>query len=83
MPFLPNYSGHGIVWALTPLLFQAYCPNTPLTALLWVAYIQTSIRTALEKQHYSVDMILAGVITTLVFWLPAVQRIYPEYNPLP
>lgn len=62
-------------------MFQAYYPDRGTTVLMWIALVQTSIRDVLEKQHYSVDMLLAPVVTGAMWtWLEAV---YPQTQPLP
>ncbi|KAF6255128.1 hypothetical protein COO60DRAFT_1702962 [Scenedesmus sp. NREL 46B-D3] len=74
------FSGHGAFWCLGPLMFQTYYPNRFSTALLWIALVQTSIRDVIDKQHYSVDMLLAVVVTWAVWsWL---RWVYPESCPL-
>lgn len=72
------FSGHCALWTLTPLLYHSYY-KSKCCWLLWIALIQTSIRTVLEHHHYSVDMFLAVVITVLVWreleWVcPRLQR---------
>jgi DNA mismatch repair protein MutS2 len=48
---------------------------------MWVALVQSSLRDFLELQHYSVDMLLAVVVTAAVWgWA---RRVYPECAPLP
>jgi hypothetical protein len=48
--------------------------------VVWVALVQTSIRDFLEVMHYSVDMLLAVVVTAAVWgWM---RRVYPEDRPL-
>jgi DNA mismatch repair protein MutS2 len=74
-------SGHGAFWVMAPLMFQAYYPNTWSSGLLWVALVQASIRDIVDKQHYSIDMFLAVVVTWAVW--SALQRVYPETQPLP
>ncbi|WIA17126.1 hypothetical protein OEZ85_014019 [Tetradesmus obliquus] len=75
------FSGHGAFWSLGPLMFQTYYPNKFSTALLWIALVQTSIRDVIDKQHYSVDMFLAVVVTWAVWsWL---RWVYPEGQLLP
>jgi DNA mismatch repair protein MutS2 len=66
---------------MAPLVFQAYYPNTFSSGLLWVALVQASIRDIVDKQHYSIDMFLAVVVTWAV-WV-ALQWVYPESQPLP
>jgi DNA mismatch repair protein MutS2 len=66
---------------MAPLVFQAYYPNTFSSGLLWVALVQASIRDIIDKQHYSIDMVLAVIVTWAV-WV-ALQRVYPESQPLP
>jgi DNA mismatch repair protein MutS2 len=74
-------SGHGAFWTLAPLVFQSYYPNRFSSSLLWVALFQASIRDIIDKQHYSVDMFLAVVVTWAVW--NALQWVYPEQQPLP
>lgn len=72
-------SGHGAFWSLTPLAFQTYYPGR-CSWLLWLALAQTSLTDSLYHQHYSVDMILAPVVTAAVWgWL---KRVYPEDKPV-
>lgn len=66
---------------MAPLVFQAYYPHKPATALLWVALVQASIRDIIDKQHYSIDMFLAVVVTWAVW--AALEWVYPESQPLP
>jgi DNA mismatch repair protein MutS2 len=64
-----------------PLVFQTYYPGHICNWLLWVALIQVSIKDVIDKQHYSVDMVLAPVVTAAVWtWL---EWVYPESKPLP
>lgn len=65
---------------MAPLVFQAYYPDTFSSGLLWVALVQASIRDIIDKQHYSIDMFLAPVVTWAVW--NALQHIYPETQPL-
>eukprot|EP00879_Flechtneria_rotunda_P013945 GHRR01014564.1.p1 GENE.GHRR01014564.1~~GHRR01014564.1.p1 ORF type:complete len:201 (+),score=33.85 GHRR01014564.1:1051-1653(+) len=75
------FSGHGAFWTMGPLVFQTYYPNKFSAGLLWTALVQTSIRDVIDKQHYSVDMFLAVVVTWAVWdWL---QWVYPRSQPLP
>lgn len=66
---------------MAPLVFQAYYPNTFSSGLLWIALVQASIRDIIDRQHYSVDMFLAVVVTWAVW--NALQWVYPETQPLP
>jgi hypothetical protein len=48
---------------------------------MWLALFHTSLRDVLDHQHYSVDMVLAPVVTAAVWtWL---KWVYPEEEPLP
>jgi hypothetical protein len=52
-----------------------------MLALVWVALIQTSIRDFLEHMHYSIDMLLAVIVTSAVWsWT---RWVYPESELLP
>jgi len=77
----PTRSGHGAFWTLTPLTLSSYYPHHPWpTALIWVALVQSSIRDFLEHMHYSIDMLLAVIVTAAVWgWL---RWVYPESEPL-
>ena len=60
-PVAPPRSGHGAFWSLAPLALQTYYPGR-VSWLMWLALLQTSLRDVLDKQHYSVDMVLAPVV---------------------
>lgn len=60
------FSGHCGIWVLAPLAFHSYYKNQ-CCMLLWIAVIQTSIRAVLEHHHYSIDMVLAIIITTFIW----------------
>jgi DNA mismatch repair protein MutS2 len=63
-----------------PLVYAAYYPGHACNWLLWVALVQVSIKDVLDKQHYSVDMVLAPVVTAAMWgW---VKWVYPEDTPL-
>ena len=62
-------------------MFQAYYPNKASSGLLWVALVQASIRDVIDKQHYSIDMFLAVVVTWAVW--NALEWVYPDSHPLP
>lgn len=66
---------------LAPLVLQTYYASRSSTALLWVALFQASIRDVIDRQHYSVDMFLAVVVTWGVW--NALEWVYPETQPLP
>ena len=47
---------------------------------MWLALAQTSVRDFLEHQHYSIDMLLAPIVTSAVWgWT---KWVYPEERPL-
>lgn len=75
------FSGHGAFWTLAPLLLGSYYPGRRwVLALVWLALAQSSCRDFLEHMHYSVDMLLAVVVTAAAWgW---VRRVYPETEPL-
>ncbi len=75
-------SGHGAFWVLAPLCFRSYYarPAWP-TVLLWIALAQTSIRDVIDQQHYSVDMLLAVIVTASI-WSWA-DWVCPGTVPLP
>ncbi|GFR39788.1 hypothetical protein Agub_g273 [Astrephomene gubernaculifera] len=71
------FSGHCVFWCLVPLAFRTYHPGgwRPGTWLLWAALLHTCVRDVLDEQHYSVDMLLAVVVTWAVWdW---VEWVYP------
>lgn len=74
-------SGHGAFWTLAPVMFQSFYPNPLAVGLLWVALVQASIRDVIDRQHYSLDMFLA-VVVTWAAWR-ALEWVYPESQPLP
>ena len=61
---------------LAPLMIRAYYPTARgAQALLWLALAQAAMRDVLERQHYSVDMLLAVVVTWAAWdWL---EWVYP------
>jgi DNA mismatch repair protein MutS2 len=62
-------------------MFRTYYPNGFSSKLLWLALLQTCIRDIIDNQHYTVDMILAVVVTSAAWgWT---RFIYPEDRPLP
>jgi DNA mismatch repair protein MutS2 len=62
-------------------MFRTYYPNPFTSKLLWIALLQTCIRDIIDKQHYTVDMILAVVVTAAAWgWT---KNVYPEDEPLP
>mmetsp|Transcript_298 Transcript_298/g.861 ORF Transcript_298/g.861 Transcript_298/m.861 type:complete len:244 (-) Transcript_298:305-1036(-) len=60
-------SGHAIVYVVAPLAFQTYYGKGWASSLLWAAVAYSCIRAPITKQHYSVDMFLAVVVTALVW----------------
>ncbi|KAH3767023.1 Phosphatidylinositol:ceramide inositolphosphotransferase 3 [Pelomyxa schiedti] len=61
-------SGHCVFWASAPLMFGTfYTGPRPwaqiVTGILWVVVAQTSVRDILTHHHYSVDMLMAVVVT--------------------
>lgn len=76
------FSGHGAFWVLAPLAFRTYYPGHRLsTWVLWVALLHSSVRDVVDRQHYSVDMLLAVVVTWAVWdWL---EWVYPPEAPVP
>ncbi|KAF8065840.1 IPCS1 [Scenedesmus sp. PABB004] len=75
------FSGHGAFWVLGPLTFQTYYPHRGVVALLWAALAQTCGRDVVDRQHYTVDMLLAVVVTWAVWDWTA--WVYPPGAPLP
>ncbi|GMH32608.1 hypothetical protein BSKO_00442 [Bryopsis sp. KO-2023] len=71
------FSGHCGIWVLTPLLYHSYYQGKGCW-LLWLALFQTSLRDVLERQHYSVDMVLAVVIVPLIW--RELSWVYPNTN---
>jgi DNA mismatch repair protein MutS2 len=62
-------------------MFRTYYSNAFSSKLLWIALLQTCIRDIIDRQHYTVNMILAVAVTTAAWgWT---RGIYPEDEPLP
>jgi MFS superfamily sulfate permease-like transporter len=64
-------SGHGVVYAAVPLALSTYYPlpaarGGPSLAA-WLAVAKLCIQETVDKTHYSVDMLLAVVLTALVW----------------
>ncbi|KAI8472650.1 MAG: hypothetical protein J3K34DRAFT_413171 [Monoraphidium minutum] len=76
------FSGHGAFWTMAPCVLLSYYPGRPwVLALVWAALAQTSVRDFLEHMHYSIDMLLAVVVTAAVWgWM---RWVYPESELLP
>mmetsp|Transcript_14735 Transcript_14735/g.36745 ORF Transcript_14735/g.36745 Transcript_14735/m.36745 type:complete len:387 (-) Transcript_14735:193-1353(-) len=76
------FSGHAAFWVLAPLALQSYAPRPRwAVGLLWIALVQACIRDVVDRQHYSVDMLLAVVVTWGVW--NALAWVYPHTQPLP
>jgi DNA mismatch repair protein MutS2 len=55
--------------------------STAVQAVLWTCLVQTALRDALEAFHYSVDMLLAVVVTSAAWeWT---RRVYPPDGAAP
>ena len=55
-------SGHGCTWMMTVMTFWTFYPHGPMKYVFIAAYIQSSIRTAMEGWHYSVDFVLPAAL---------------------
>ncbi|KAL4447866.1 hypothetical protein ABPG75_005085 [Micractinium tetrahymenae] len=90
-------SGHGVVYAAVPLALSTFYPlpawRGDAAAVAWLAVLKLCLQETVDKTHYSVDMLLAVVLTALVWhWrspaypasavLPARSRGSPK-DPLP
>ncbi|MEW5308031.1 MAG: hypothetical protein WDW38_000020 [Sanguina aurantia] len=73
-------SGHAQFWTLAPLAFRAYYkPAHGSETVQWIALAQACLRDVVDKQHYSVDMILGVFVTWAVWtWL---EWVYPPGKP--
>jgi hypothetical protein len=60
-------SGHGITWMMTVVTVTTFYPYGFLKYVVWAAYVQTSLRTAIEGWHYSVDFVLPAVLCWYVW----------------
>jgi hypothetical protein len=82
------FSGHGAFWILVPLAYRTYA--TPglsgwraglsylSISFMWIAFLQASLRDVIDKQHYSVDMLLAAVVVSACWtWT---ERVYPPQS---
>lgn len=66
-------------WTLAPLAFRAYYrPAYGSELVQWLALAQACLRDVVDKQHYSVDMIL-GVFVTWAVWT-WVEWVYPPHS---
>ncbi|EFJ40148.1 hypothetical protein VOLCADRAFT_121755 [Volvox carteri f. nagariensis] len=78
------FSGHGAFWVLAPLAFRTYYPGRRVCVwVLWLALAQACVKDVVDEQHYSVDMLLAVVVTWAVWdWLawvyPAEESVLPH-----
>jgi len=79
-------SGHGAFWTTAPLMFGAFYDTggarggvgRAVRVVLWLALAQSALRDALEAFHYSVDMLLAVVVTSAAWsWTRAVYQPSP------
>jgi hypothetical protein len=71
---------------MAPLVFGAYYPGHPgLTALLWGVLVQASVRNVLLHNHYSLDHLLAPLVTAAVWtwmaWVYPVTAVTPVTTP--
>lgn len=79
------FSGHGAFWILAPLAYQSYAVpgqsgwKSVLSYLSivaqWIGFLQASLRDVIDRQHYSVDMLLAAVVVSAC-WMWT-ERVYP------
>lgn len=70
-------SGHGVIYAAVPLALHTFGPGAGGTrgargrrtavAVAWLAVAKLCAQEVLDKTHYSVDMLLAVVVTALVW----------------
>lgn len=52
---------------MTVVTIWTYYPYGILKYVVWMAYIQTSLRTAVEGWHYSVDFIIPAVLCWFIW----------------
>lgn len=52
---------------MTVTTVWTYYPHGMVKYVVWMAYIQTSLRTAVEGWHYSVDFIIPAVMCWFVW----------------
>ncbi|KAG1676519.1 hypothetical protein FOA52_000062 [Chlamydomonas sp. UWO 241] len=77
------FSGHAAFWVVAPLAHGTYYRPTGTgarlwarasNAAMWVALAQASLRDVVERHHYSVDMIVAVIVTAACWgWT---ERVY-------
>jgi hypothetical protein len=68
-------SGHGVVYAAVPLAVAEFYPFRwtgapwipPPAAVAWAGVVKLCLQEVVDKTHYSVDMLLAVAVTTLVW----------------
>lgn len=60
-------SGHACTWMMAVMTCWTYYPYGVLKYIVWLAYVQTSVRTAVEGWHYSVDFIIPAVLCWFIW----------------
>jgi hypothetical protein len=74
-------SGHACAWMMTVVAVTSFYPHGYIKYLVWLAYVQTSLRTAVEGWHYSVDFILPAVLCWYVW--KDLAWVYPTSATIP
>jgi hypothetical protein len=74
-------SGHGCAWMITVMTFWTFYPYGPMKYVVMLAYLQSSVRTALEGWHYSVDFLLPAALCWYIY--RDLDWVYPQSIVLP
>jgi hypothetical protein len=70
---------------MTVMSFWTFYPYGPIKYLITAAYVQSSVRTAVEGWHYSVDFILPAALCWYMYrdlaWVYPQEAVTPERRP--
>lgn len=61
------FSGHGGIYTVALCLFQTYYGGKT-SFLVWTAFVHVMCMEILDKTHYTVDMVLAWIVTSLAWY---------------
>lgn len=75
------FSGHGGIYTVAMCMFQTYYGGM-VSPLVWLAFMHIMCMEILDKTHYTVDMLLAWVVTYLTWYrLEWVADVSKEISP--
>ena len=81
LPIRRACSGHACSWMMAVMTFWTYYPYGPIRYLVVAAFVQSSLRTAVEGWHYSVDFLLPAIVGWYVY--RELKWVCPETEMLP